>query len=348
MAEKKGGNAFRKLKSDLAAGHLEPLYILYGEESYLKEYYCSAMIKKVLGEGLDDFNVERLSEQQVTPDSLHEAVEGLPFGAEKKIVVVRDYPLMRASGAMKDMLVELFSNMPDSACLIFYFDAQEFKPDKRTALWKVLEKNAQMVEFVRAEMSDLTSWISRRFAALDKEISPQQCQHLVFLCGGLMTNLITEIEKIAAGTQHRQIRKEDIDVLASRTLEAQVFDLTDSIMQGRRQDSLALLRDLFAAKNQPVAVLAAITKQLQRLYAARLVLESRGNESDVMKLCSLRSPYPARLLLQASRKMELPWLRRAARLCLEADLGIKSNLPDAERTVELLLLQLAAQPEGGV
>ena len=75
------------------------------------------------------------------------------------------------------------------------------------------------------------------------------------------------------------------------------------------------------------------------------MLENRGGEGEVMRLCGLRSAYPARLLLRACTHMELPWLRQAARLCLEADLGIKSNLPDDERTVELLLLRLAAARE---
>lgn len=345
MAGKKEQTAFQKLKADLASGQLEPLYVFYGEESYLKEYYRDEIIKRVSNDGFADFNVVELSERQVTAEALTEAVESLPFGAEKKLVLVRDYPLMRASGAMKDALTALLSSLPDSVCLIFYFDAQEFKPDKRLSLWKLLEKKGQIVEFERAGMTDLAPWIRRRFAALGKSVGRAECEYLVFLCGALMTNLITEIEKIAAGTSQKEITRDDIDRLASRTLEAQVFDLTDCIMEGRHRDSIRLLRDLFAAKNQPVAVLAAITKQLHRLYAARLVLESRGGEGDVMRICALRSPYPARLLLRACAHMELPWLRRAARLCLETDLGIKSNLPDDERSVELLLLRLAVQGE---
>ncbi len=343
MAEKKEQKAFQRLKTDLAAGVLAPLYIFHGEESYLKEYYRDAVVKAATGGALSDFNFVELAEGRVTAEALSEAVESLPFGADKKVVLVRDYPLMRASGEMKDMLIDLLQSLPDTVCLIFYFDAQEWKPDKRLALWKVLEKKAQIVEFERAGMADLAPWIRRRFAALDKVIGRAECEHLVFLSGALMTNLVGEIEKIAAGTPGKEITRADIDRLASRTLEAQVFDLTDCIMEGKHREGLHLLRDLFAAKNQPVAVLAAITKQLLRLYVARLVLESRGGEGDVMRLCALRSPYPARLLLRASSHMDLPWLRRAMHLCLDADVGIKSNLPDDERTVEMLLLRLAAQ-----
>ena len=66
-----------------------------------------------------------------------------------------------------------------------------------------------------------------------------------------------------------------------------------------------------------------------------------------MRMCDLRSPYPAKLLLRAVQRMNLPWLRRASTLCLETDLGIKSNLPDGERTVEMLLLRLFASEGRG-
>ena len=203
MAAKKDQKTFQKLKSDLADGTVAPLYVFYGEESYLKEYYRDAVIKCAVGDGLPDSNITELSERQTTPDTLTDAVTGLPFGAEKKVVIVQDYPVMRASGAMKDTLTSLLENLPDTVCLIFYFDAQEFKPDKRLALWKLLEKKAQIVEFERAGMADLAPWIRRRFSALGKTIGRAECEHLVFLCGSLMTNLITEIEKIAAGFSRR-------------------------------------------------------------------------------------------------------------------------------------------------
>ena len=134
MAAKKDQKAFQKLKSDLANGTVAPLYVFYGEESYLKEYYRDAVIKCAVGDGLPDFNITELSERQTTPDTLTDAVTGLPFVADKKVVIVQDYPVMRASGAMKDTLTSLLENLPDTVCLIFYFDAQEFKPDKRLAL----------------------------------------------------------------------------------------------------------------------------------------------------------------------------------------------------------------------
>ena len=166
---------------------------------------------------------------------------------------------------------------------------------------------------------------------------------MLFICGSLMTNLITEVDKICAYADHKNITKADIDAVASRVLDADVFAMTDCILNNNYDKALAILRDLFASKNQPVAVLGAITKQMQRLYGAKLAFEARKSEDYLAKLLGFRSSYPARLLMQGARRISLKGARKAVQLCAQADLDTKSNIPDAERVVELLLLQLAAE-----
>lgn len=52
MAERKTPNkGYQKLKSDLSAGNIGQVYIFYGEESYLREYYLGE-IKKSSSRGL--------------------------------------------------------------------------------------------------------------------------------------------------------------------------------------------------------------------------------------------------------------------------------------------------------
>lgn len=41
-------------------------------------------------------------------------------------------------------------------------------------------------------------WIRRRFRALDHDIDSELARYLIFLCGDLMTGLISEIGKIGA------------------------------------------------------------------------------------------------------------------------------------------------------
>ncbi len=334
------GQALQSLKKDLAAGNVGNLYVFYGEEGYLKRYYLN-QLRELCGGPFVDFNIQQLEGEQLTAQALSDAVDSIPMGGEKKLVIVRDYKLMQPSGELKELLPRLLAQLPEYLCLVFYFDAMEFKPDKRLNLWKLLEAHGQVVEFAQSSAASLIPWVKRHFFELGKTIDTAECEYLLFLCGASMENLLTEIAKIAAGTAEEHIDRGDIDALASRVLEATVFELTDCIIEGQYSKGLLILRDLFDRKQEPVAILAAITKQLQRLYGAKLAAGGRRSENEVAQMLGFKSAYPARRLLQSARRCSLDYLRWVQQACLETDLALKSNLPDAQRSVELLLLRFA-------
>ena len=332
--------AYRKLKADLAEGRAERLYVLFGEEDYLKSYYLGKLRALCAGP-FAELGEAVLDAEHVTMDALSDAIDSVPFGSERKLVLVRDYPLLQPKGPLKEALPSLLEGLPDYICLVFYFEALEFKPDKRLLLYKTLEKCGQLVEFRRAPSADLIPWLKRRFFALGKSIETADCDYMLFLCGASMTNLITEVDKIAAGTPGGRVVRADIDRLGSRVLEAGVFDLTDKLLEGDYARSLALLRDLLDMRQAPEMILGAIGAQFRRLYGARLAMEAGKGEQYVAELFGYRSSYPAKLAMQAARRRELPALRRLQSLCLQTDLDLKSNNADPQRTLELLLLRAA-------
>ncbi len=341
MAYKKGSGdpGMATMKAEILSGKLRTLYIFHGEESYLKTHWLGKLKELACG-AFEDFNFVMLEGDRLTWDDLVDAISTVPMGSEKKLVVVRDYKLMQPTGRFKEGLGELLEQLPEYICLVFMYDAEVFKADKRLNIYKTAEKHGLFVEFEQAPSNELIPWIKRRFQALGKDIGRFECEHLMFVCGYSMTNLITEVEKLAAGSAGKDITGMDIQALASRVLEADIFVLTDNIISGKTAVVMQTLRDLVDMKNEPVSILAAITRQMQRLYGAKLAIDAGKNENYVAELLEYRSSYPARLIMTAAGKMSLDWLRRAQRLCLECDILLKSNVPDPVRILEMLLLKL--------
>ena len=326
------------LKQDLAGNNPARLYLFYGEESYLKSHYLGMLEKQCAGV-FPDFDLVRLDGDTVTVDDLRDAIESLPMGGERKLVEVLDYNIY-GSGPLKEVLPDILAQLPDYVCLVFVFGAVEYNPDRRTTVYKAVQQYGREVEFKRASNSDLVTWIRRRFAALGKDISARDCEKLVFVSGGLMTNLITEIEKIAAGAGGKVITSKDIDLMASRTLEAGVFDLTDCLSEGDLNKALLVLRDLIDMKNPAVAISAAVAKHFRRLYGAKLGCDAGISVQEMTKMLEYKSDYPTRKAMATSGRFSLRKLRRAQKLCLEADIALKSNNADEKRIIELLLMRI--------
>ena len=342
MGKVKRDSGLSDLKRALKSGEPGHLYVFYGQESYLREYYLGEIKSCLVPPGLEAFNHIRLEGRGLTPERLFEAVESLPAFAPRKLVTVRDLDVCKPGEALKKALEHLLPDLPAPVCLVFIYDTIPFKPDARTKLYGLLAAAGHIVEFTPQEAADLVPWITRHFKAHGKQIDRKLCEYLLFLCGGLMAGLKNEIGKIAAFAPGAQITREDIDAVALPVLDAVVYQMTDAIARREWTRAMTVLLKLREMREEPVELLAALGRSLRGLYAARLALETRRGARDVMQLMGYRSSYPAERLMQAARQRSSAWCRRAVSLCAQADLSLKTSYGrgDRGRIIEWVIASL--------
>ena len=345
-AEKGKTNGKAQLIRDLKNGEFAPLYIISGEETYLKEYYLRQLREKVVDPAFADFNLIEFEGKGLTVEQLTEAIDSYPAMSEKKLIIVSDFDLFKPPAGFSDVLPGILGDLPEYVCLVFYYDVLEGKPDKRTKLYKTLEKTACFAEFSHQEERELVAWLERRARALGCSIAPEDASYMIFLCGNSMTNLAGEMEKAAAHTTTGIIKKYNIDAVCSPVLDAVVFDLTDAITAGKFDRAVTLVGELIAQKNSEVMIFTTITRHIQRLYAAKLCAEARAGDKQLMEMIGSKSPYYARQIQNAARRVSLTWLRHAASICARTDSALKGSAVDRQKQIELALLSMAAELKG--
>ena len=333
------------LKQDLKNHTVGSLYVIGGEEAYLKQHYLAALDKEVVDETFRDFNYTVFEGASLTAEDLRDTVDSFPMMAERRMIVVKDLDIFKPTAALKDELPAILSDLPEFVCLVFYYDTRELKPDKRTKLYASIAKTGCIANFSQLERHDLIPWVKRHVRAAGKQIDNDTCDYLLFICGTSMTNLLSEIEKACAHSATDSVKKSDIDAVCTKVLDAVTFDLTDAITAQRFDRALGLVQELIAQKNEPIVLLAAVARHMQRLYAARLALEAHSSETQLMELLGSKSPYYARKMQQSAAQLSVKWLRRAVLLCGESDVAMKSAGSDRQKVLELLLLQLAENLE---
>lgn len=265
--------------------------------------------------------------------------------AERTLTAVTDWDLFKLGEDQREKLIALLEDLPPYGCLVFVYDTLEYKPNKTMKkLCKALEAHVEAVEFPAASNAYLLPWISRRFKALGKEIDRTAAEYLVFTCGALMTGLVPEIEKIAAYAKGKIVTQADIDAVADPVLLAEVFKLSDAVLQGHYDQAASILGDLLKMQTEPIMILAALGSQLRRIWTARLALDSGKDRYWLMELWGMKSDYPAKLLLNAAKRTTAEWCAQAVRRCQELDRRMKSERGvDSAGELKLLLVQLAAE-----
>ncbi len=337
--------AVKQLKSDLSAGTLGQLYIFHGEEAYLRDFYLGQMKKKLLPGGMEAFNLHTFQAKECDPKALGQVIDCLPMMSERTMVVVYDYDLFKAPADQREAMTALFADLPDYVCLVFVYDLIEYKPDARTKLAAAIKAHGMAVKFTRQEQGDLVDWIRRRFKALDHDIDSELARYLIFLCGDLMTGLISEIGKIGAYAQHRAVTRADIDAVAIPQLDAVVFQLTDAIAAGDFDKASSVLSDLLHMGEPPIKLLSVLGRQLRQLYSARLAMEERKGAGYLVELWGMRSAYPAQKLMDAARRFDRNWCRYAVLEAARTDLAMKSQAgADGEELLIDLILKMANRP----
>lgn len=341
MAQKKGTNAgLTQLKQALSEGNLGTLYLFHGEEDYLRDYYVEAVRKKLLPAGTETFNLHVFQGKDLELQTLSDCIDAFPMMNDRTLLLVYDYDLFK-NEERRSRLESLFQDLPDYVCLIFIYDLLPFKANGNTRLGKLIKKVGVTVEFQPQQQSDLNAWIRRHFKALGKEIDNSTAEYLTFLCGGLMTGLQGEIEKIGSYAPGVKITKADIDAVATPVLDAKVFEMSNAIAAGNFDQAMAVLSDLYQMNEAPIKILAVLGNQLRQMWSARLALEQRKGQDYLAGLWKMRTSWQARRLLDSARRFDLNWCRRAVTLAAETDLAMKSSGADGEELLVDLLLRLA-------
>ena len=133
----------KSLNEDLKTGQFKKVYLLYGEETYLKRQYRDKLRSAMLP--LEDtMNYACYEGKNTDIKAVIDLAETLPFFAERRVIVLED------TGFFKNAtpeLAEYLKEMPETTAMIFV----ENEVDKRGKLYKAVQSQGRAVELSRQD-----------------------------------------------------------------------------------------------------------------------------------------------------------------------------------------------------
>ena len=80
----------KSLNEDIKSGKFKNVYLLYGEEAYLKKQYKDRMTKAIIPDG-DTMNYAYYEGKGINPAELVDLAETMPFFAERRLIVAGNF-----------------------------------------------------------------------------------------------------------------------------------------------------------------------------------------------------------------------------------------------------------------
>lgn len=329
---------FQSVKS----GAPERVYLFTGPEEWIKNEALETLRTQLLPPGLEQLN--DLTLEGVTAQQIIDAAETMPMMCEKRIVTVRDWaPLLPGKSkneeAETQRLQKWLENPPESCVTVFYMRSD---PDGRKKAATLLKKKAATVQFDFLTDPELTKWTARRLKPLGKKMAAPAVSTLAFMAGRDLTRLAGELDKLAAYTEDRkEITDADVRAIVSASLEYNVFELLNLLLAGKLGEAQTMTNSLLQNGQNPVGILAMITRQLRQLAHMRLALDADQSVNSVQTLLKLH-PYAASQSAKQCKGLSAAALKSLYEDCVVLDYDIKSGRLRDSVALESVLIKITS------
>lgn len=336
------------LKKQIKTGEFENLYVIYGDEDYLKDFYCKKIISKAVT-GFETFNLQRFDG---APDmaQLAAAVNNLPLMSAHKCVVIKDSdPQSLRSGDWKE-LQRIIKSLPPECILIFYFDA--VKPNaKKDARFKSLlaaaGKKGLAVEIKTPSQQYIIKFISKRAIENGCEIDQDTARYLIESCGEGLNTIVSEFDKVCGYCGGGKITREHIDAMIIPPMTSSIYDLARAVVAGQLDKAMSIIDELFYKKEEPVIILSALSGAFCDMYRAKAALLSGVSESKVAADFNYRGrEFRVRNAMRDCRSVSIDFLSKCLQLLMQADGRIKSSPADNRMVLERLIIEIGLAGKG--
>ena len=309
--------------------------LLYGEETFLKQHCKNELLKKITPDQMPEFNTFSYDGKKYDLKSVDEAIEALPVMSDKKLLLFRNSMIFTISGKetatkeYKEFWEKRLSDIPEDVYIVF----DEEKIDKRSGLYKRLQKEDAFAEFTYLTENKMINWTVGLFKSMGKVISPHDAKYLVEITGDGMLAVKHEAEKISSYTQGRiDVSRQDIDAVVVPVLENRVFDMVDAILSRNAYTALEQLQVLCAIKEEEIRILGAISSSADKLLTVKLMTNSGMDKTQIASKSKI-PPFLVSKYISLSAKYDTKDLEALLSKCVETDRSFK--LSPADKTVLL-------------
>jgi DNA polymerase III subunit delta len=314
----------------------QPVYVLAGDEAFLKRQARAALDERLLGGADPAFAVTAYPGDRADWSAVRTDLDTLPFLSPRRVVVVEaaDPFVTKYRSALEKYvgqpskvgtLVLDVKTWPGNTKLA------KLVPDAATIVCKA-PQSQRLVEWCRG-------WAKAKHG---KALDADAAGWLVELVGPEMGVLDQELAKLAAYVgDATAVTRDDVDRLVGRSRGAETFRIFDAIGAGRAAEALALLERLVEQGEEPLQLLGAFSWQLRRL--AQINQHLKHGLSPAAALDRANVPPWARAGTEAQlRHLGRRRLDKLYDWLLEADLGMKGSSQLPPRVLlERLVVKLA-------
>ena len=316
------------LNQDIKTGEFKQIYLLYGEEAFLKNSYKNRLKEAIIGD--DTMNFARFEGKGLDVDELIRLADTMPFFAERRLILVEDSGFFKSAS---DALVQYLPSMPDTTILLFV----ETEVDKRNRLYKKVKDMGYAAELNRQDSAQLARWAGGILTREQKKITKHTMELFLSMAGDDMKNIRMELEKLISYTLGREVITDE-DVLAVCTVQVtnRIFEMVSAIVNRQPRKAMDLYEDLLTLKEPPMRILFLIARQFNQLLQVKDLM-GKGMDKGTIASKLKMQPFVVGKTMPQARQFGREQILSYVEFCVETEEAVKTGRLSDRLAVELLI-----------
>lgn len=321
----------KNLIQDIKTNDFKNIYLLYGDEEYLKKQYRQKLQDALIPPD-DTVNLGVYEGKNISVQELIDQAETMPFFAKRRLLVIENSVFFKNASPQ---LAEYLEAVPETTCFLFV----ESEVDKRQKMYKAVKNNGRIVEFVTQTEDTLIRWILGILKKENKNITRSSMELFLEKTGSDMNHIAMELEKLLSYTMDRDvITSEDIEEICTTQTVNKIFDMINAVADGNRKKALDLYYDLLALKEPPMRILYLLTRQFNLLMQTK-ELQRAGHDAKAIAQKLGIQPFVARNCARQATSFHTAQLMQLVKSCVDAEEAVKTGNLNEKMAVELILAQ---------
>ncbi len=325
----------QRINEDIKTGNFKQIYLLYGEERYLRRQYRDRL-KGALCQDGDTMNVHFYEGKDVNVGEVIDLAETLPFFADRRVIFVENSGLFKSGG---EKMAEYLSAPNETTFFVF----TESEVDKRSKLYKAVQSAGCVVEFAVQDENTLKRWIAGVLKKEGKRITESTVNLFLQKTGTDMDNIYMELEKLICYCMDRDVvEAADVEAVCTNRISNHIFDMINAIADRQLENALKLYHDLLALKEPPMRILFLIARQCNVLLQVKEMKAKGFDNKAIAGKVSLPPFVVGKYVTQAGR-FRTADLKNAVKKCVDAEEAVKTGRMNDVMSVEILILSVFAE-----
>jgi DNA polymerase-3 subunit delta len=337
-------------------GALLPVYVLVGEERYLRDQVVVEIRAAALGGGIAAFNEDKLQAGEVDPDKVIAAARTVPMMAPKRFVLVRGverWDSARGGGANDDdegdgeagkgatspldKLATYAAAPIDSTCMVLVAE----KIDGRRKLIALAKRQGFLVSCETLDDRSLVAWITDRARLKGHALEHDCAELLAAIAGPELAYVNDALERLSLYVgEGKPIDEEAIADCVARVRTADTWALVDAVGKRDLGAGMRLLADVYDPRDRGLPLLGALAWSIRQLAKYQAATADGASSDEAARKAGVFQPFRARELASKARGFRAKEVERWLLVLAETDVALKSSRRPADAILDDMLTRM--------